>query len=354
MAKPNKIKKIILKILSFFLKNKRYERGINPDKVKKILVIRNDALGDMLITMPALALLKQIAPKAELHVLASNKNYRLLENDNNIDRIFIDETSTIKKLKQAVDLRKESYDVIISTIYVGITKQGLLANIIGGRQCFKSLLYSGKDKYTYFNFQSKIAEMQTPMWEKMYAQFADTFDYPIDFNNIIPYLETGDKDKFALKQISETYSLKHKDYIVVNLSAGQERNQISQSDYVEILDIINRVFHKKIVLIHMPNEKNIAEGLSNDNVIALSNLDILTVAELIRNAILCVSPDTGIVHLASAVRTATIAIFNSEYHSRFWAPYKVAGGKIVRDKDMLFQIEELAKKTKQHLDKHYE
>lgn len=347
MSKPNYIKKLLQKLLSLVLRNKRYEKGINPALVKKILVIRNDALGDMLITLPAIALLKKVAPNAEVHVLASQKNYRLLENDSNVDMLFIAEEKGISFLGQMLQLRKEQYDVIISTIYVGITKQGFIANIIGGRKAFKSLLYSGEDKYTYFNFQSKLAEQQTAMWEKMYVQFADTFGLSTDVDKIIPYLQTGDSDKKILNKLLDEHQLNAQQYIVVNLSAGQPRNEIAEKDYVEIVDILHRLFHKKIVFIHMPLDDKTADRLMTDSTVKFPKSDILTVAELIRNAVLCVSPDTGIIHLSSAVRTPTIGIYNSEYHSRFWAPYKVDGGKIVNGENMLNEFEKLVSEVAQ-------
>ncbi len=341
MSKNNAAKKLLNSFISLFLRNKRYDKGINPDKVKKILVIRNDALGDMLITMPAIALLKKAATHAEIHVLASKKSFRLLENDSNVDNLHIAEEGKLSFFKQMLTLRKEKFDVIISTIYVGITKQGFIANIIGGRKAFKSLLYSGEEKYTYYNFQSKTAEKQIAMWEKMYAQFAETFALSTNVDKVIPYLQTSESDKKTLNILLEELDLKYKEYLVVNLSAGQERNKIVKEDYVEILDILHRFFNKKIVLIHMPSENDLADNVKKEYTIALPKSDILTIAELIRNSILCVSPDTGIVHLASAVRTPTIGIFNSEYHSRFWAPYKVPGGKIVNGTNMLKEFEEI-------------
>ncbi len=346
MSKNNLAKTYLRKLISCFLRNQRFEKGISVDKVHKILVIRNDALGDMLITLPAIAFLKGIAPNASIHVLASQKNYRLIEFDSNVDRVHIAEEKGLKFFRQLFTLRKEKYDVIISTIYVGITKQGFIANIIGGSKAFKSLLYSGEDKYTYYNFQSKLAEQQTPMWEKMYAQFAETFDFHMDTNKVIPYLKTDDNSKLALNKFLIDNHLKPKEYIVLNLSAGQDRNQITYEKYRKIVELIHTIFHSTIVFIHMPKQEKMAQDLSENYTIALPRSDILNIAELIRNSKLCISPDTGIVHLSAAVRTPTIGIFNSEYHSRFWAPYKVPGGKIIDSSNMIFELETMLQSLK--------
>ncbi len=342
MANSNKLKKVILSFLSLIFRNKRYEQGISPDKVKKILVVRHDALGDMFVTLPAIASLRTLAPKAQVHVLASHRNYRLLENDPHVDKFHIVKQNNFKFFIQMLQLRKEKFDVIISSNYIGVTKQGVIANIIGNKDTFKSLLYTGEDRYTYYNFQSKKADIPESMWERMYIQFADTFALSTNVENITPYLYTSENDKLILKSLLGDMLLKSKEYIVINLSAGQPWNRLTEEEYVEIIRLSHRLFHKKIVLINIEQHPNISKKIDEKYTVIFPDSDVLTVAELIRNALVCITPDTGIVHMASAVRTPTLGIYNKEYQSRFWAPYKVQGGKVINDKDMILNFKKLA------------
>jgi len=49
---------IILKLLKLFLKNKEENFPIEKNRIKKILILRYDVLGDMIITIPMINYLK--------------------------------------------------------------------------------------------------------------------------------------------------------------------------------------------------------------------------------------------------------------------------------------------------------
>jgi ADP-heptose:LPS heptosyltransferase len=55
----------------------------------KILIVKRDKLGDMLLTTPMLAWLKQVLPNAELHVLANDYNAWVIEGNPHADRVWV-------------------------------------------------------------------------------------------------------------------------------------------------------------------------------------------------------------------------------------------------------------------------
>jgi heptosyltransferase-3 len=55
----------------------------------RILIIKRDKLGDLLLTTPMLAWLKQTLPDAEIHVLANDYNAWVVDGNRNIDRLWI-------------------------------------------------------------------------------------------------------------------------------------------------------------------------------------------------------------------------------------------------------------------------
>ena len=89
----------------------------------KILVIKRDKIGDMLLTTPMLQHLKQSLPQAQVHVLANDYNAWVIRDNPNVDRIWIynrvrtgKEVSLWAAIKQAflmIRLRYERYDVAI-------------------------------------------------------------------------------------------------------------------------------------------------------------------------------------------------------------------------------------------------
>jgi heptosyltransferase III len=55
----------------------------------KILIVKRDKLGDLLLTTPMLAWLKQVLPNAELHVLANDYNAWVIEANPHVDHVWV-------------------------------------------------------------------------------------------------------------------------------------------------------------------------------------------------------------------------------------------------------------------------
>lgn len=89
----------------------------------KILVIKRDKIGDMLLTTPMLSVLKQRLPGVELHVLANTYNGWVLECNPDVDRLwlyplarrgFLDKAmAVIRQTVQIARLRAERFDWVI-------------------------------------------------------------------------------------------------------------------------------------------------------------------------------------------------------------------------------------------------
>lgn len=55
----------------------------------KILIIKRDKIGDMLLVTPMLQHLRQSLPKAKIDFLANDYNYFILKNNKNIDNLHV-------------------------------------------------------------------------------------------------------------------------------------------------------------------------------------------------------------------------------------------------------------------------
>ncbi len=99
----------------------------SPDRAgegQRILVLKRDKLGDMLLTTPLFALLKQRLPGAKVEVLASDYNAWVLGGNPHVDRVWVyrrsrigSRISVVGALQQAIlgaRLRFERFDVAIA------------------------------------------------------------------------------------------------------------------------------------------------------------------------------------------------------------------------------------------------
>ena len=90
----------------------------------KILILKRDKIGDMLLTTPMLAHLRRMLPDAEIHMLANDYNAWVIQDDPNIDKLWIyprvklgNEVrpfAVFKQLWQILALRAQRYDFAIA------------------------------------------------------------------------------------------------------------------------------------------------------------------------------------------------------------------------------------------------
>jgi len=89
----------------------------------KILVLKRDKIGDLLLTTPLLARLKHALPQAEVHLLASDYNAWVVAGNPHVDRVWIYRRvrhagrvsipAAWHWLRQSFALRRERYDWVI-------------------------------------------------------------------------------------------------------------------------------------------------------------------------------------------------------------------------------------------------
>lgn len=89
----------------------------------KILVIKRDKIGDLLLTTPMLAHLKASRPAAQVHLLANDYNAWVVQDNPNVDRLWIYRrvrqgrsvslVAAWQQLMQSAGLRREGFDFAI-------------------------------------------------------------------------------------------------------------------------------------------------------------------------------------------------------------------------------------------------
>jgi heptosyltransferase-1 len=324
------VKRMLYGAIHGFLRNERFDGKLKPADVKKVIFLRNDAIGDMIATLPTFALLKKIIPDVEIHVLASPVNAPLLKNDTNVDRVIIYDGNLLKSFKDLSALRTEKYDVIFSCRITKITDNGILANIISDRNTVKVTTWAEPMRYVFFNKQSKLAEKPQKMWEKMPALVLDTIETGFtEIPEIEPYIaQNPESNEIADRELLKLGFLK-KGFIAINISTRNERNRWTVAGYRFILENLFKKYPDAKALILWAGEdeaeaREIIKGFEKRTAIYRKTPDIMEIVRVVESAACVLSTDTGIVHIASAVKTPVLAMYVGENRpALLWQPYKI-------------------------------
>jgi heptosyltransferase-3 len=300
-------------------------RKLNPNNIKRVLVVRNDVLGDMIVSTPIFNAIKVLNPAIEIDVVASPQNVGIIKNDSRLSRIIVYENTWRFWLNFWKLGRKRQYDAVFSLIFGTPQTQGFLANLAASKKTLK-LSVQRQAKYECFFSRTVRVPQEAHISEQWLCVALDAFEIngeppPCTLTlelQVQPLVEAFLKEK----------GIDEKKFIVINLSAGKNAvKRWTQAKYGELIDWLSEKLPYSVVLSCAPNEVELMDELAcgRNAVCFYPTSDVRDVADLIRRATLLITPDTGVVHLASATKTPVIALYSrwvgGEVH-RIWTPYQ--------------------------------
>jgi len=300
-------------------------RKLNPHKVKRVLIVRNDVLGDMIVSTPIFNAIKALNPAIEIDVVASPQNVSIIENDSRLSHIIIYENTwrfwfNLWKLG-----RKRRYDVVLSLIFGTPQTQGFIANIASSRETLK-LSVQRQAKYECFFSRTVRVPQDAHISEQWLCVALDAFELNGQSPSCHITLELHSQP--LVEAFLKEKGIEEKKFILINLSAGKNAvKRWTQAKYGELIDWLSEKLPYSVVLSCAPNELDFMNDLaqSRNAVCFYPTRDVRDIADLIRRATLLITPDTGVVHLASATKTPVIALYSrwvgGNVH-RIWTPYQ--------------------------------
>ncbi|MCE2504394.1 MAG: glycosyltransferase family 9 protein [Chlorobi bacterium] len=346
-------KRIAGKLLRLLASRPQGRPKLKPGDPGRILLIRYDRLGDMIITTPLIEILHNIAPQAEIDVLASWRNASLIEHDPRIHQVLRWDGSPFKRIRTLLDCRKRRYDLTLQLILWRTTLPGLLA----GRLTPHGRVVSRDDPNNRDLFDHTYKVNSTTHYaEQVYGFLGAAFDFDDEVPSMPAYsIHTPEKiQKRASKRLIDA-GLSPEGYIMINLSAGEKRRELTNEQNIVLVQELLKIAEErslKIVFTGGPNEYARAESLVkrlHSERLHLFFSSLPEVAVAISKARLVITPDTGTNHLASALGRPTVVFFLGDGRPVGWGPrgvpHRIVQASFGNDTSSI-EIEELINATK--------
>ena len=299
----------------------------------KVLIMRHDALGDMIVTLPIFALIKQYHPQLEIHVACTVNNKVLIEDNPYIDAIHIVPISLAQKplahIQDILSLRKHSFDIIINCLTSSSSQNGVLVNLIAKQNSIRVSSYEGDQYACYYNAQSYKSADTINMWEKMFELITDVLGIDSPQEELRkPQLLIDSSYEYSAKKTLQQLELFDKSFIVINLSVRQSKNACTLQQYETLIAGLNNLsIH--VLLLWMPADKALKDQLLLSNsqytLAYPEGRHLFEVCEVIKKALWVFTPDTGMIHIATAVHTPVFAVYQEKgtIKQGEWWPYMV-------------------------------
>lgn len=304
MSFSNLRMKIIEKILLVCKKKpKKPFQRLDEIDVKRIVVISNKLLGDFLFCTPAIASLKEKYPAAEIMAVLSEKNRGIVDNCSYIDHVVYMENQFVSTVKAVPKIKK--FRPELAVIFHSRTPYDLIAATLAGCRYIA--------KHYFYNDIKKLI----PLCD---VHVSDKTNPPvINHLSLVKALgcDIDNKKMFFPCQIAgrqPNQSIK----IGFQLGASKSNRYLPNS---VILPLIPRLLaHFTACEIHLfgaPHEAKLGENFiaGLDEICAthvinhIGKTTLPMLAHRLNEIDILVTPDTGTLHVATALQVKTVSLF---------------------------------------------
>jgi len=288
-------------------------------KPKKILVIRNDKLGDFMLAWPAFALLKSQFPQAEVTALVPEYTEEIARQCQWIDKILIDNrlNSTLTDvLALAKKIRSNHYDVSISLFSEIRTSLALYIANIPAR-------VGPATKIAQLFLNKTIRQKRSRSLKPEYEYNIDIIRFYIDsigekstLLTAPPFLCFGnDEIQTIRKAVFDGNNIDINDTLIfIHPGTGGSAINLSLEQYAQLAQDINSHNRVYFIITAGPGETGTARKLSVllsdvNHHIHTSTGSIVDFAKFLNTCDIFISGSTGPLHIAAALNINTVAFY---------------------------------------------
>ena len=271
--------------------------------MKKILVVRNDRLGDLMLILPALRLIKTSMPGITIDCLA-NKNYQELKNlTPYIDGMITDDELNIKVFE-------EKYDCSISFFSTFSVAYKLWKGGIKKR-------YAPSTKLAQIFYNKKIKQRRSESIKSEYEYNNDLANFFLKDNG---YTVKNSQDSLITIENNNSIRSSGKKVIFIHPYTGGSSKTLSTNDFLKLCHALQEFCDCKFILHCDHNDYDKCRKIQSRS----NSLDMETIKptnnmkKMFNNIMQCdlfIAGSTGPLHIAAAMNKKTVGFYPSKKSS---------------------------------------
>ena len=302
---------LLLSLLrSFGVRND--ERKMKKLQPKRILIIRTDRIGDVVLSTPAIKALRGAYPDSYIAFMVRPYAKDIVEGNPHLDEVITYDKYGIHKsflatLLFGLRLRKKKFDTAIilhptNRVHIIAFVAGISNRIGFNKKLAFLLTYAIRDEKSLG--QKHELEYTLDVLKSIGVEAHD--------RNLYVHVKKEREDSIALK-LSKN-SVNSSDLLVaVHAGASCPSKRWPAERFASLIDRIKSNYDIRIILISGPEEitriAKLKKKIKNDIIDLSGQTSVGEIAALLKRCKLFISNDSGPVHIATAVGTPNIVIF---------------------------------------------
>ena len=306
----------------------------------KFLFVRQDMIGDVLISTPLFAALKSHYPGTVIDALLSPQNDFVLEHDPAIRRRWIYTKGPFSTFTLIRKIRSERYDFLVDLMDNPSATSTLLTLLSGARW---TVGLEKENAYAYDISMPLLSRRDSHIVDRI-ARLLIPFGIDPERENLaIRYFTSSDAEQFA-DDFLKVKELAGRFVIGVNLSAGTDVRFWGERNFISFLSALHGSRPEDpVLLLYKPSDEGRARRIRDAApwcTLSPRTPSFDHFAALVRHLAVLVTPDTSAVHLASAFQIPSVVLYvQSNKELRIWDPYRTPCESIVTEMDNLSIID---------------
>lgn len=281
---------------------------INPDKVKKILIIHYGAVGDFIAGTVAFKAIRNHFTNAHITLLSKANTLEICPPNSIIDEYLIYEKKNLWKIFWQI--RQSKFDIVL--------------NLKDFSEIFHLI--------TFFSGIKIRAGLGRGIWSKIYTHlppnYLDTNQHEYLKNlsvaetlgagnpNVEAYVHISDENRQEAEFFLQEKSLLNANILVIAPGASDFRKAWRPERFTELIKKFLEKYQDKVILTWGSEaEKQLVESIfqsvQNKNLYVLPRMRIGSFAAILQKVKLCLCNNSGVMHVAYAVKTPVLCINTS-------------------------------------------
>jgi lipopolysaccharide heptosyltransferase II len=314
--------------------SQKEKRKTDPSRIRKILLIRLRRIGDVVLTTPAIAALREGIPSAKITYVIDEPYRELVEGHPDLDSVIVlPRELRFKEFRKHIrQIRRESYDAVID--FHGGPRASLLTFFsgaqlkIGYKIKYKSLIYDIKlprepEEGHFHSVENHVNLVK--------ALGVDPPSIPA--LSLPSATETEAKN---VRRFIQTNSLGSTKIITLHISAGNKFRDWGAERLTQLIALLSQVPRTKVVLIGSGEDSQNEEAIKRKSdapfISMVNRLNLRELRDLISHSALFVGPDSGPMHIAATTTTPIVAYFGPTLPAHF-GPWKAQSTLLEKDFD---------------------
>ena len=304
---------------------------IDWSKVQRVLVVRLRSIGDTVLATPSLVALQRFLPEARIDILLEDWVAPVLEGFDAVDNVLSVGKDKKSRVETAWKIRRNKYDVVFNLH--GGTTATFFVRASGAKYRV------GSASYQYHFLYTHRAPSPLEFWQTEHAHSAEqqlallgSVGVPVE-DKPKSCLTVTESARNSIERKLSAFRLPPSAFALIHPVAAFETKQWATENFARIAESL---FEKNLptIAVAAKNERQILDNLCEMARVPIHIFDDLTLPEitaLASKAKIFVGNDSGIAHIAAAVKVPSVVIFGSS-NINHWRPWTEAANQIVQEK----------------------